>query len=169
MSRSLTGLALLVTCALGCTSIVGINQPYDRDGGPVTAMPSTADVSRFVGSWETTTGTITLNCTGFEPKTLAVMQTLILTKGTRSALVASTPGCDLRSNVVGDTASIEAGQTCVTMTDGETDTFTFTGGAFVLSPDGKTGNVSLSGTVAAVLPNRTLDCTFTQSVPYTKT
>lgn len=152
----------LVVCGQGCTSIVGINEPHDRQVTP------DATVAPFLGSWQTTTGTTTLTCNG-TPQQLSDQGGLVITRGTSSDLLVTSASCTLAATIQGNVARLAAGQTCTERSATETDVFVYDNGTFTLDAAGATATVAAAGTVTVTLgTSAPVSCSFTQADPYTK-
>jgi hypothetical protein len=129
-----------------------------------------ADVSRFLGSWRTTTGTTTLSACSdgvTRPPNTMVSLPVIVTQGTTSDLVVDdTYGCATKATVTGNTATILAGQTCTETATGATLTYTTSQCTFFVHADGTQADATLLGTVTA--PASSLTCMFRYDLPLTK-
>ena len=167
-TTALLALALSAAPLSGCNSIVGIHDPIDavpatpqNDGG------TRAEVTAFLGTWQNTTGKISLTCNG-TTQTLSETNTLTLTHGTSSDLLITSAACSLTANVSGDTATLVGHQPCVVNAPNETDTYDNATGSFVLTGPG-VGKVTLAGTVKVeTQTNPPVTCDFVQNDPYTK-
>jgi hypothetical protein len=126
-----------------------------------------ADVSRFMGTWNATSGTMTLTCPG-ETDTWSVTGTVKWDKGLASDLVQATPPCIVDVDVRGSTAA-GMGPTC-SFSDqvGGTYTMTTPNYTFVLAPDGRTAQENASGTLVDSNGGASVSCTFSETASYTK-
>ena len=164
--QRIVAIALVGMGIVGCNSIVGIHQPLE-DASAAPAPQGGFDTNRFVGTWQTSTGSAVVNCPNTAPTTVQDVGTLVVTKGESSDLVFANGNgaCPLRANVTdANTATVLPGQTCVEPDNGTNFTYDFTSGTFVLKSDG-TGEARLSGTVSAEGGG---SCSFEQNDPYTK-
>jgi hypothetical protein len=149
--------ASVIAAALGCNAIAGINEPIDkpRDGNGVDAGgggdgagPPATNVSRFVGTWHTNAGTQELSdCNRAATVTTAEIEFLVK-PGTTSDLVfvfGGAPACPFLLDVSGDTATLQAdpAQTCTIVSGGETQAYSYSLLTFMLSGDGKQGELRI--------------------------
>jgi hypothetical protein len=125
------------------------------------------EISRFAGTWNATSGTLTLTCPG-ERDTWSVTGTVRWDKGRSSDLVQATPPCLVDADVTGSTAS-GTGAAC-SYDDGVGGTYTMTRPSytFVLAPDGRTAEESSSGTLVDTNAGVTVTCIFSETASYAK-
>jgi hypothetical protein len=130
--------ALLVTFMLACGACGG-----GADG---------PDLSRFVGTWTPTAGTIALDCAGQSSTIPSGIVTWAI--GSSSDLIQpiANTTCVMHADVSGVTAEEPNTQTCAVSTtddygDPVTEMFSYSAYTFVINPDGKTATENLSGTV----------------------
>lgn len=139
----------------------------NTDGGGSNA----ADVERFLGTWATSTGKQTLSNCPVAGTQNNVSVTLTVTKGASSDLVFTNslaPSCALSANVVGDTATLVDGQTCVASFPNEVDTYTYSDKSTfkITSAEGTSAINQLVATVSSNVSSQA--CDFTEIDPYTK-
>jgi len=128
------------------------------------------DNGRFVGTWRTTSGTITTICPGYAPTTDPFTGTLTWSAGVSSDLVMTDlNGCVTQADVAGATATGVPGQTCTTP-DGAGGVYTvsLTGYTFVVSPDGHTATENSSGTLTYVGQGVSVVCSVNTTGAYQK-
>lgn len=167
-TTALFTLALSAVLGSGCNSIVGIHDPIESapvkpqsDGG------ARDEVTAFLGTWQNTTGKISLTCNNNPTQTLNETSTLTVMQGTSSDLVIRSGDCALTASVTGDTATLVGHQRCDVITMSEMDTYDIATGSFVLTGPG-VGKVTLAGTVKVVTPTNAGTCDFVQNDPCTK-
>jgi len=131
------------------------------------------DLTRFVGSWKTTTGTTALTgCSDgntYPPQT-SISLTIVVTRGTSSDLVLTdASGCSLKANVIQNSATIVIGQVCMSRSNNITDTNTFAqGSGFLLEGNGTTAELVLQGSDTGTDGTNTLTCKFENYFPLSK-
>jgi hypothetical protein len=135
------------------------------------------DINQFVGIWGQPSGTSTLSCTGLSPMTVQVTDTETWATSSSSDLVQTinefNPPCVFHADVSGETATGVSNQSCQdTEDDGAGSTYTATlmisVYKFVVASDDMTAAESFSGTATVVDQGTTFNCTFTQTVSYSK-
>jgi hypothetical protein len=76
------------------------------------AKPAPPDLSKFVGSWDVTSGALTISCTDHRVQAIAVTEPTRLVLGASSDLVDNDAICPVLYDVVGTVASALPGQSC---------------------------------------------------------
>jgi hypothetical protein len=152
MIRGFSGALLLVVLGVaGCSS--------GDEGG--------ADA--FVGMWQYTSGTQNTQCPMINVNTLDQLagQKEVFSRGVGSALVNSDPGssCILNFNISGNTATANAGQTCMTnvATDQGSIPTTITLVSAVFSVNGTTAHYSHSANFVLNVGGQSIQCSETGS------
>lgn len=122
----------------------------------------------FIGTWQPTSGSETLNCTG-QPQTDSITDNTIWQMGTTSDLVQppDSSGCPLLANVSGNTATALPSQSCTESMSGLTLVLTVKSYTFTVAAGGTTATESASGT-AVTTGVAALSCTVTESATYKK-
>lgn len=128
------------------------------------------DLGRFVGTWSTTSGTITWTCPGYAPATETLSGNMTWTAGVSSDLVlTAASGCAIAADVRGSTASGEPGKSCTSPDGGGgLQTVTFASYTFVISPDGRTATENASGSYTDVAGGLSIACSFNETGSYQK-
>ena len=132
---------------------------------------SSSSTSKFVGTWQYSSGTFTLTFASQAPDTVPLTGTLILSKGVSSDLVYNASPCLFAFSVRGSDAQINPGASCVTTeTDSNGNAFTLTLNPTIwtLSIGSALMNENGSGTCSAVQNGATFPCSFTQMATLTK-
>lgn len=145
-------------------------QPTTDSGGTATA-----NLDAFIGTWTTATAVQTeTNCSPVTPSQSTfqnIQITYNVAKGSSSDLVLSNsiaPGCALKANVAGDTATLIAGNTC---TDPQGTIYTYDPtSTFALASGGKTASFALKAhfVYGANESPAGESCDFTETDPLTK-
>ncbi len=127
-------------------------------GSGASSGTGSSEASAFVGTWQTSSTQVFSNCTdasydGSEPTTGAFTWTI----GGTGLTGANASGCTFNATVSGKIALVPAGSKCTlaNATSGETDRFTFQYYAWILSADGTTAQIDVSGTDTATFSNGT--------------
>jgi hypothetical protein len=126
------------------------------------------NLSLFIGTWQPTSGSETVNCAG-QPQTDAITDNTIWQMGTTSDLVQppDSSGCPLLANVSGSTATALPHQSCTQSMSGLTLTLTITSYTFTVAASGTTATETASGT-AVTSGTAAVSCTVTESAMYKK-
>ena len=128
---------------------------------------SDSDTSKFVGTWQFTSGSMIINCPGYATQNVSVTGNVTVSKGSTSDLVVVDNQCSLKFSVSGTTANAAPGQIC-TMTDAtgtEVDTFS---DAVFSTTDGATGHLSATLNLAMTSGGASETCQATESADLQK-
>jgi hypothetical protein len=154
----------------GASGSAGTAGSQGAAGGVVDAG---VDVSRFLGTWRTSTGTTALSgCSNgltYPPKN-GVTVIIVVARGTSSDLLMTDPnGCSLKANVTGSNAVVVSGQVCTNTSAGTTETDTFlTGSTFFVAANGTAAEMALQGNGVITDGTNTLTCKFQNYFPLSK-
>jgi len=124
-------------------------------------------LSRFVGTWHPTSGSITYNCSG-TTQTDPVVDNLTWGAGVGADLVQTSGTCVFKANVTASTASALPSQSCTEVTGTTTVVLAVAAYTFSLSADGTTATESASGTATLSDSGLTATCTFSGLASYQK-
>lgn len=127
------------------------------DGGSGAMRAPVEETARFVGTWQATSGTVTLTCPGYPPQLDTVQRRFRWTAGTDSDLVQTQDGnpCTLKAAVDGDTAF---GSAPPCNPAGLDSTYTIGAYAFVLAADGQLARETMTATARAVVEDGFVTC-----------
>jgi len=152
-------LGVLVTTSVACGS--------NDSSSPADSGTGASGLSRFVGTWHPSSGSITYICAG-QTFTDPVVENITWGAGVGADLVQTSGTCVWKANVTASTASALPSQSC-TEVDGTTTTVLAVGAyTFSLSADGLTATESASGTATISDSGLTTTCTFSGLVSYQK-
>jgi hypothetical protein len=135
--------------------------------GLASCGSSSTDSSKFVGTWQFTSGTLTINCPGLATSTQAVTGNVTVSAGSTSDLVVVDSQCSLKLTVSGGTASAPPSQMCTTTDATSTEVDTFSAVVFSTA-DGKTAHLSTTFTAAYTEGGVSETCTATESADLQK-
>jgi hypothetical protein len=124
-------------------------------------------LSRFVGTWHPTSGTITVTCSGVA-QTESVVDNLSWGAGVGADLVQTSGTCVLKANVTSSTAAALPSQSCTETAGTTTLTISFAAYTFALSADGLTATESASGSAVINDSGLTVTCTYSETASYQK-
>lgn len=121
-------------------------------GGACGGGADGPEVSKFVGTWTPTAGTVTYDCAG--QQSTASAGTVTWAIGSSSDLIQPIPNttCVIHADVSGVTAEEPNAQICNIATtndygDAVAEMYSYSAYTFVINPDGRTATENLSGTV----------------------
>lgn len=157
-----------VVVLFGCNSIVGIHDPKnDTEGG--TGTGTGVDVSRFVGTWATTTGRKSIANCSLAGTASPISAVLHLTMGANGTIVVSPnqqTGCMVSLTVAGDVASLVPGQSCMFTDGNETDLYSYVAPTTFTLTDATHANAVITATVEVQPDN--VSCDYQEQSVYTK-
>ncbi|MEP6654830.1 MAG: hypothetical protein ABJA82_15815 [Myxococcales bacterium] len=149
----------------GCGSDSKSGAPDGGGGSPDAGGGK--DLSRFIGTWKPTSGTLTTTCAG-QSSTDAVTDNTVWAAGISSDLVQTDGSCALMANVTGSTASALPSQSCTQMSGTTTATLSTTAYTFSLSADGQTATESGSGILSGNSGGVAVSCSISITAAYQK-
>jgi hypothetical protein len=158
---------LVGSMSAGCGGSEGLASDAATDGGG-RGDSGGKNPQLFIGTWQPTSGTETLNCAG-QVQTSPVTDNTIWQAGTTSDLLQppDSSGCPFLANVSGNTAIGVPGQSCSQTMNGTTLTLTVTSYSFTVGASGTTATEAGSGNAVATAPI-SISCTFTETATYSK-
>jgi hypothetical protein len=124
-------------------------------------------LSRFVGTWHPSSGSITYTCSG-ATQTDPVVANLTWGAGVGADLVQTGGTCLLKANVTSSTASGLPSQSCTETSGTATIVLAVAAYTFSLSADGLTATESASGSATYSDSGLTTTCTFSGLASYQK-
>jgi hypothetical protein len=132
------------------------------------------DPTAFIGSWKVTAGQFTPTCQGLPiPPASLADETITVTPGTDSALIATVRGCVVKLDIAGTTATAKPNQTCMlaVMFSGMnvSATLTIATGTFTVADKTATLAQSGMGTVSTPIPGVGASCPYQIAASATKT
>lgn len=148
---------------LGCG---GSSTPAPAGGGGMVGTGMTG-VSKFVGTWHPTSGTITILCAGVN-QTMTVTDNLTWAAGVGADIVQTSGGCALKANITGTTGSALPSQMCTEMDGTTTTIISLSAYTFSLSADGQTATENASGNAMVSDSGLSVTCSYSETAGYQK-